>query len=122
MANLAVGEQIEVVVAPSDSHALLADGKGKADAQFEQERLHLAQNGCFKIALAGGALESDEIENVGITETRSGESWSERRSRMSSRWISLAGSLERAVRSKSMDWILSSSARMLHCSTRHSSA
>ena len=52
--------------------ALLPFHEGEAGAQFQQERLQLAQDGGFEVALAEGVFQAEKIEEIRIAENKVG--------------------------------------------------
>ena len=67
-----VEEQVEMEVVLADAHALLAGDKAEARPHLQKEALYLAQNGAFQVALAVGAFQSQEVEEIGVAEHRVG--------------------------------------------------
>ncbi len=55
-----------------DLHAFLPGDKTEPNAQFENECLHLAQNGRFQVLLRVGVFETQEIEHIRIAEHQIG--------------------------------------------------
>ena len=63
-----VEQEIKAEVFAIDHHALLAGGERKPGAEFDQERLHLAENGRFQVGFRVGVLEAQEVEEVRVAE------------------------------------------------------
>jgi hypothetical protein len=59
-------QQVEVEIVLADAHALLPGDEGEAAAQLQQHALDLAQDGALEVAFAVGALEPEQVEQVGI--------------------------------------------------------
>ena len=64
--------QIKIVVHAVHSNAFLALQKGEANAEFEDEGLHFAQDGSFDILFSVAVLEAQNIKQVGIAEDEVG--------------------------------------------------
>ena len=67
-----VEQQVEVVVLGIDQHPLLPLQKGKADAEFQDKTLHLAQDRRLHVLLGIGVVQPKEIRDVGIAEDEIG--------------------------------------------------
>src|SRR2546425_9698901 len=67
-----VEEQIEVMIPAIRGDALLTFEKGETDAKFEDERLHLAQDGRFEVFLRISIAQPQKIEHVRIAENEIG--------------------------------------------------
>ena len=63
-----VEEQVDVEVIAVDHDPLLAGDEREPAPEFEDERLHLAQDGRLDILLAVGVLQPQEVEKVRVAE------------------------------------------------------
>ena len=63
-----VKQQVEIVIFAVHHDAFLPFEKGEARAEFEDERLNLAQDGCLQILLRVSVLQSQKIQDVRIAE------------------------------------------------------
>ena len=63
-----VEEEIEVEVVGIDLDAELAGLEGEALAEFEEEGFEFAEDGVFKVFFQIAVLETEEVEDLGITE------------------------------------------------------
>jgi hypothetical protein len=72
-AELAVIEQqIEVVIAVVDLHALLTGHETEPHSQFKDKGFHLAEDGHFQVLLRVCVFQAEEIGDVGIAEDQIG--------------------------------------------------
>ncbi len=63
-----VEQQVQVVVHAVDRNPLLTLEEGKADAKFQDERFHFAEDGGLQVLLGVGVLEAEEVQQVRIAE------------------------------------------------------
>ena len=118
-----IEQQVQIVVNPVHGDSLLPFEKGKPDTQFQDERLHFPQDRSFQVLFGVGVLEAKEVEQVGIAEDQVRRELVFFAELFSSIFGQVpVGFRERAVRSKSMDWIFFSSVRVFQRSIRHISA
>jgi hypothetical protein len=61
-------QQIEVEVVLAHTHSLLSRNEGEARTQLQQHAFDLAQHGAFEVALAVGARQAQQIQQMGIAE------------------------------------------------------
>jgi hypothetical protein len=61
-----VEEQVEVVVAPVDHHALLAGDEGETRSQLDEEALHLVEDRVLQVRLAVLRRQSEEVVAAGV--------------------------------------------------------
>src|SRR5689334_17374804 len=67
-----VKKQVDVVIFVVDDDALLPGNEGEAGAQFEDESLHLAQDGAFEILFAVGVGQAEKIEEIRVAKNQVG--------------------------------------------------
>lgn len=115
-------KQINVVVVDVEGDPLLPFDESEPSAEFEQNRLDLAEDGCFEVLLAVGVFQTEEVEDIRIAENEIGRERVVVAESFEFLLDQLFGFFEIAVRSNSIDWMRSRSVRTLHRSTRHISA
>ena len=118
-----IKKQVEVIIFVPNLHPLLPFEECEADAEFEDECFHLAQNGGFDVLFRVGVFELKEVEKVRIAKNQVRCEFvllAECFERSIS--PSLTGFRESAVRSNNIAPILLPRVRVFQRSMRHISA